>query len=31
MVSGRMTMYGEAGTGSPVLFPHGWGLDHKAY
>ena len=24
-------MYGEAGTGSPVLFLHGWGLDHKVY
>ena len=24
-------MYGEAGEGSPVLFLHGWGLDHKVY
>src|SRR3974390_1747629 len=24
-------LYGEAGTGAPVLFLHGWGLDHKAY
>ena len=23
--------YGEAGSGRPVLFLHGWGLDHKAY
>ena len=30
-VNGRSTMYAEAGTGSPVLFLHGWGLDHKAY
>jgi len=30
-VDGRPTMYGEAGTGPPVLFLHGWGLNHKAY
>ena len=24
-------LYGEAGAGSPVLFLHGWGLDHKVY
>ena len=30
-VNGGRTMYGEAGVGSPVLFLHGWGLDHKAY
>jgi pimeloyl-ACP methyl ester carboxylesterase len=30
-VAGRTAVYGEAGTGVPVLFLHGWGLDHKAY
>lgn len=30
-VQGRPARYGEAGTGTPVLFLHGWGLDHKAY
>jgi len=30
-IDGRTAMYGEAGTGSTVLFLHGWGLDHKAY
>ena len=31
VVDGRPALYGEAGTGPPVLFLHGWGLDHKAY
>jgi len=26
-----VALYGEAGSGPPVLFLHGWGLDHKAY
>jgi pimeloyl-ACP methyl ester carboxylesterase len=30
-VDGRPAVYGEAGEGLPVLFLHGWGLDHKAY
>jgi len=30
-VDGRVALYGEAGTGPPVLFLHGWGLDHKVY
>ena len=30
-VDGRPARYGEADTGPPVLFLHGWGLDHKAY
>lgn len=30
-VNGRTAMFGEAGAGWPVLFLHGWGLDHKAY
>ena len=30
-VAGRPAVYGEAGTGAPALFLHGWGLDHKAY
>jgi pimeloyl-ACP methyl ester carboxylesterase len=30
-VDGRTAVYGEAGDGPPVLFLHGWGLDHKAY
>jgi pimeloyl-ACP methyl ester carboxylesterase len=30
-VDGRTAVYGEAGTGAPALFLHGWGLDHKAY
>jgi len=30
-VDGRTALYGEAGEGPPVLFLHGWGLDHKAY
>jgi pimeloyl-ACP methyl ester carboxylesterase len=31
VVDGRKAVYGEAGTGAPVLFLHGWGLDQKAY
>ncbi|HMK63005.1 MAG TPA: alpha/beta fold hydrolase [Acidimicrobiales bacterium] len=30
-VGGRPVAYGEAGTGPPVVFLHGWGLDHRAY
>ena len=30
-VGGRVARYGEAGSGTPALFLHGWGLDHKAY
>jgi len=30
-VDGRPVAYGEAGTGTPVLFLHGWGLDHRVY
>jgi len=30
-VNDRTAMYGEAGAGPPVLFLHGWGLDHKVY
>jgi pimeloyl-ACP methyl ester carboxylesterase len=30
-VAGRSALYGEAGEGPPVLFLHGWGLDHKVY
>ncbi len=30
-VDGRGAEYGEAGTGAPAVFLHGWGLDHKAY
>jgi pimeloyl-ACP methyl ester carboxylesterase len=30
-VEGRTAAYGEAGQGTPVVFLHGWGLDHKAY
>lgn len=30
-VDGRAAEYGEAGTGSPAVFLHGWGLDHKVY
>jgi pimeloyl-ACP methyl ester carboxylesterase len=30
-VDGAATAYGEAGAGPPVVFLHGWGLDHKAY
>jgi pimeloyl-ACP methyl ester carboxylesterase len=31
VVGGRAARYGEAGSGTPALFLHGWGLDHKAY
>ena len=31
VVEGRPAFYGEAGSGPPALFLHGWGLDHKAY
>ncbi|MFZ0252136.1 MAG: alpha/beta fold hydrolase [Acidimicrobiales bacterium] len=31
VVDGRAAFYGEAGSGPPALFLHGWGLDHKAY
>ncbi len=30
-VNGRLVLYGEAGSGPPALFLHGWGLDHKVY
>ena len=30
-VEGRPAVYGEAGSGAPAVFLHGWGLDHKAY
>jgi len=30
-VNGRRAEYGEAGEGPPVVFLHGWGLDHRAY
>ena len=30
-VDGRPAAYGEAGSGPPVVFLHGWGLDHRAY
>jgi pimeloyl-ACP methyl ester carboxylesterase len=30
-VDGRSALYGEAGAGPPVLFLHGWGLDHRVY
>jgi pimeloyl-ACP methyl ester carboxylesterase len=30
-VDGAPAAYGEAGHGPPVVFLHGWGLDHKAY
>ena len=30
-VGGRVALYGEAGEGPPILFLHGWGLDHKVY
>ena len=30
-VGGRSAVYGQAGEGAPVVFLHGWGLDHKAY
>lgn len=31
LVGGRAAMYGEAGEGEPLLFLHGWGLDHRVY
>jgi pimeloyl-ACP methyl ester carboxylesterase len=31
LVDGAPAFYGEAGSGPPVIFLHGWGLDHKAY
>jgi len=31
VVGGRSVAYGEAGHGVPVLFLHGWGLDHRVY
>jgi len=30
-VGGRRAAYGEAGEGPPVVFLHGWGLDHRVY
>lgn len=30
-VDGRPAVYGEAGSGHPVVFLHGWGLDHRVY
>lgn len=30
-VAGRAALYGEAGTGIPVVFIHGWGLGQHAY
>ena len=30
-VEGRPASYGEAGTGGPLVFLHGWGLDHRVY
>ena len=30
VVDGSPAFYGEAGSGPPALFLHGWGLDHKA-
>jgi pimeloyl-ACP methyl ester carboxylesterase len=30
-VDGRTAAYGEAGRGTPVVFLHGWGLDHRVY
>jgi pimeloyl-ACP methyl ester carboxylesterase len=31
VVEGREAWYGTAGTGSPVVFLHGWGIDDRAY
>jgi pimeloyl-ACP methyl ester carboxylesterase len=31
LVDGRSVSYGEAGDGVPVVFLHGWGLDHRVY
>jgi pimeloyl-ACP methyl ester carboxylesterase len=30
-VDGRYAVYGVAGDGPPVLFLHGWGLNHRSY
>ncbi len=30
-IDGRSVVYGSGGVGLPVLFVHGWGLDHRAY
>jgi pimeloyl-ACP methyl ester carboxylesterase len=30
-VDGRSAVYGVAGDGPPVLFLHGWGLNHRSY
>jgi len=30
-VAGRPAAYGEAGSGPPVVFLHGWGLNHRVY
>lgn len=30
-MDGRIVRYGEAGHGPPVVFLHGWGLDHRVY
>ena len=30
-LEGRSVEYGEAGSGPPAVFLHGWGLDHKVY
>ena len=30
-VDGRTAFYASGGRGLPVLFLHGWGLDHRAY
>src|SRR6187549_2447673 len=31
VVDGRRVVYATGGRGLPVLFLHGWGLDHRAY
>lgn len=31
LVAGREAWYGVAGEGPPVLFLHGWGLNHRSY
>ncbi|MCU1392589.1 MAG: Alpha/beta hydrolase fold [Ilumatobacteraceae bacterium] len=31
IVGGRPAVYASGGRGLPVLFLHGWGLDHRAY
>ncbi len=31
LVDGRIANYASGGRGLPVLFLHGWGLDHRAY